>query len=115
MDDLEIQSAASPSGTRILILKGALTLRTLFEFQGLARQDHSHSLIIDLDGVPYMDSAGLGAIIGAFTSCQRSGQGFGLVRMPARIATLFQVAGVDKLIPQYESIEAAERQFPAKA
>ena len=115
MDGLEIQQAEGASGARILILKGSLTLKSLFEFQDLVRRDQPNNLIIDVGEVPYMDSAGLGAILGAYTSCERNGRRFGLARVSQRVFTLFQVAGVDKLVPQYESVEAAERQLAAKA
>ena len=115
MDGLEIQPAEGASGARILILKGSLTLTSLFEFQDLVRRDQSSNLILDLGEVPYMDSAGLGAILGAYTSCERKGRRFGLARVSQRVLTLLQVVGVDKMVPQYESVEAAEQQLAAKA
>jgi anti-sigma B factor antagonist len=65
-------------------------------------------LNIDLSGVPYMDSAGLGAILGAFASCQRNNRKFGLVNVSDRVRVLFQVAHVDTVLPQFASLEGAE-------
>ena len=115
MDGLEIQQTEGANRARILILKGSLTLKSLFEFQDLVRRDQPSNLIIDLGEVPYMDSAGLGAILGAYTSCERNGHRFGLARVSQRVLTLLQVVGVDKMVPQYESVEAAEQQLTAKA
>ncbi|HLH42086.1 MAG TPA: STAS domain-containing protein [Bryobacteraceae bacterium] len=115
MDGLEIQQVDGAHGACILILKGSLTIKSLFEFQDLVRREQSNNLIVDLGEVPYMDSAGLGAILGAYASCERNGRPFGLARVCQRVRTLFQVAGVDKLVPQYETVDAAERQLAAKA
>ena len=89
-------------------LIGALTLKTLFEFQEAVRQDTTKPLIIDLSGVPYMDSAGLGSVINAFTSCQRSNRAFGVTGVTDRIKTLFEVTQVNGLLPCFDSLELAE-------
>jgi anti-sigma B factor antagonist len=109
MADLEIQVTDRPNGGRLLALTGPLTLSTLFDFQNVVRKVHT-DLIIDLAGVPYMDSAGLGAILGAFASCQRTSHKFGLVNVQDRIRVLFKVAHVDAVLPLFACAEAAEAQ-----
>ncbi len=52
-------------GIRILRLAGPLVLPNLFEFQSRVRADNSQTLILDFTAVPYIDSAGIGALIGA--------------------------------------------------
>jgi anti-sigma B factor antagonist len=98
----------SASGARILQLSGALTLQTLFDFQTVSRQEITKPVILDVSGVPYMDSAGLGCIVSVFTSCQRSKRGFGITGMTDRIQTLFKVTHIDGLLPCYGSIAEAE-------
>jgi anti-sigma B factor antagonist len=109
MSDLEIQVTDRPNGGRALSLAGPLTLSTLFEFQDVVRKVHT-DLVIDLAGVPYMDSAGLGAILGAFASCRRNNRKFGLLNVSDRVRTLFHVAHVDSVLPLFGSVEAAESQ-----
>jgi len=89
-------------------LTGPLTIQTLFEFQDLARQETDKPVIIDVSGVPYMDSAGLGVVVSVFTSCQRTGRGFALSGLSDRIRTLFQITHVDGLLPCFASLELAE-------
>ena len=115
MHELKIEVSSGISGVRILRLTGPLILNTLFEFQDLARADADSAIVIDLSGVPYMDSAGLGSVLGVLTSCQRKGRGFGIVGVTDRIRTLFKVAGVDGLIPTFDSVEIAERQMSKAA
>jgi len=109
--ELKIESEIGASGVKIFRLIGPLTLASVFEFQDLARADHDAATVIDLSGVPYMDSAGLGAILGIMASCQRTHRGFGITGATERIQTLFTVAGVGGLIPSFDSVEVAERQL----
>jgi anti-sigma B factor antagonist len=115
MSEFEIRLVEGSGGTRILKLGGPLTLQTLFEFQDLVRKLAAPGLILDLSGVPYMDSAGLGAVLGAYASCQRQGRKFALAHVSPRILTLLQVTHVDTILPRYESAEAAEAQLGGKA
>jgi len=107
-EDLKIETLTSPQGTRILKLTGPLTLQTLFDFQNVSRQEHTAPVILDINSVPYMDSAGLGSVISLFASCQRTNRGFALVGVSERIRTLFEVTHCDGLLPSYETMEAAE-------
>jgi anti-anti-sigma factor len=70
MASLRIQVAVRAGGGRIVSLRGPVTLETLSELQNVLRQEHN-DLVGDLAEVPYMDSAGLGAILTAYASCQR--------------------------------------------
>ena len=98
----------SPKGQRVIKLTGPLVLRTLFEFQESSRKQSDKSVIVDIEGVPYMDSAGLGAVISIFASCQRTNRGFGIIGVSQRIRTLFEVTHCDGLLPCFESLEAAD-------
>ncbi|MGP8246015.1 MAG: STAS domain-containing protein [Bryobacteraceae bacterium] len=109
MNELKIEMENTAGGVRIFRLTGPLILNTMFEFQDLAREHGDSAILLELSGVPYMDSAGLGAVLGIMASCQRKGHGFGITGMTDRIAMLLKVSRVDGLIPSFPSVEAAER------
>jgi anti-anti-sigma factor len=109
MKELQIEVDNAASGIRIVRLAGPLTLDTLFEFQDVTRANADSAIVIELSGVSYMDSAGLGAVLGILASCQRKGRGFGIAGATDRIKTLFDVAGVNGLLPSFDSVEVAER------
>jgi anti-anti-sigma factor len=115
MTELKIEIENAACAVRIFRLTGPLLLDTLFEFQDQARADAESAIIIDLSGVPYMDSAGLGSLLGIMASCQRRGRGFGVTGAVDRIQTLFRVARVDGLIPTFNSVEIAQRQLSKAA
>jgi anti-sigma B factor antagonist len=114
MSDLEIHVAVRPNGGRVVTLRGPVTLESLFELQNILRQEHT-DLVIDLAEVPYMDSAGLGAILTAYASCQRHQHKFGLANISQRVLVLLQVTKVDTQVPIYASVEVAEGQSAASA
>jgi anti-sigma B factor antagonist len=107
-ETLKIDKSVGPTGAWILTLTGPLTLQTLFDFQQASREEATKPIVLDLTAVPYMDSAGLGSVLGMFASCQRVKRGFGLVGVTPRIRTLFQVTHVDGLLPCFDSLETAE-------
>jgi anti-sigma B factor antagonist len=106
-EDLQIEIIDRPSGVQLIKLSGPLTLRTLFEFQEAARR-HAGSLVIDAERIPYMDSAGLGALIGIFASCQRTGQKFAISSVPERVQVLLEMTGVMGILPCFSSLAEAE-------
>jgi anti-sigma B factor antagonist len=115
MDQFEIQSTEGPSGVRILKVLGPLTLTNVFVFQNTARNITDRAIIVDLSGVPFIDSVGLGSLLGVFASCQRTQRGFALAGAAARVRTLLQVAKADHILLVADTAESAEAQLNAKA
>lgn len=113
-EDLQLEVVQRPSGVHLIKLSGPLTLRTLFEFQEAARHYPERPLVVDAAGIPYMDSAGLGSIIGIFAACQRTGQQFAISSVPERVQVLFEMTGVHDMLPCFASIEAAEAAVTSK-
>ena len=95
-------------GRRILSLDGALVLTTMFDFQATVRADTSQSLIIDFTNVPYADSAGIGALVGAYVTRQHSGRSLALVGVCERIHNVLKVAHVEQLFRFFDTVSAAE-------
>jgi anti-sigma B factor antagonist len=98
----------SKQDVRILKLSGPFTLAAVFDFQAEIRKDPPRVLILDLAGVPYMDSASLGSILGLHVSCRKEGRHYAMVGVSDRLKTLFKVSGVDGLLSIYPSVAEAE-------
>ena len=87
----------SGDGERILRLKGPLLISNLLDFQTMVRTDASASLVIDLTDVPYIDSAGIGALMGAHLTRQKGASGnLVLVGVNQRIRQTLQLTHVEK-------------------
>jgi anti-sigma B factor antagonist len=108
-ESLHIEDApGTQPGQRILRLDGALVMTTIFEFQASVRADTSRSLIIDFTGVPYVDSAAIGALVGAYVTRQNNGRSLALVGVRERIHNALKVTRVEQFFRFFDSVSAAE-------
>jgi anti-sigma B factor antagonist len=97
------------AGSRVLRLTGPLILSGVFEFQNTLRNDPPPALILDLTAVPYMDSAGMGAIINYFVSCQRASRKLVVAGVNGRVLELFKMTKVDALLTIVPTVADAEQ------
>jgi anti-sigma B factor antagonist len=112
MPDLPLRVETLPGtapGRRVLKLDGPLTLSNFFEFQKLVRADLTTDLIVDLSGVPYVDSAGIGCLVNAYVSHQSAGKSLCLVGVTDRVRTALRVANVEQFFPMFSSVAEAEQ------
>jgi anti-sigma B factor antagonist len=65
-------------------------------------------LILDLSGVPYLDSMGVGALVHACVSCRRSGRHLALAGLNSRVATVLKITGVEPVFDIFPSAADAE-------
>jgi anti-sigma B factor antagonist len=113
-ENIQIVAAAGVrSGAKIFQLKGPLNIHTVFEFQDTVRNDPSPVLIVDFSGVPYVDSAGLGAMVGAFVSSQRAQRKLVFAGMNTQVKALVEMTHVDQLFHPYATVEDADRELAA--
>jgi len=108
-DTLQIvASAGTREGQKILTLKGSLNIHTIFDFQSATRAETAPKLILDFSGVPYMDSAGLGALVGAYVAAQRSKRKLAVVGTSTQVKALIDMTHVGRLIQSYATVQEAE-------
>ncbi len=104
---IELASTKS-TDTRVMCLQGPLTISSLFDFQRELRNGVWANTILEMLGVPYMDSAGMGAIINFYVSCQKSGRKLIVCGLNYRVVELFKLTNVDKLISIADDLDQAE-------
>jgi anti-sigma B factor antagonist len=96
-------------GSVILRLTGPLTLRNIFDLQAEMRKDEPRRLtILDLTGVPYMDSAGMGLVVNYHVHCQNKGGQLVTAGVSPRILELFKMTKVDAVLRMVPTLEDAE-------
>ena len=86
-----------------------LIISNLFDFQAKVRGNVSKTLIIDLTNVPYMDSAGIGALVGAYVSHHKDGRSLALVGVNDRVRNALKVTQVDGFFRFFGSVREAEQ------
>jgi anti-sigma B factor antagonist len=64
-------------------------------------------LVLDLEGVDFLDSTGLGTIVSVLKRVRTHGGDLRLVCTEARIRRLFEITGLDKAVPLHASLDDA--------
>lgn len=106
------------NGVAVLTLKGDL----LGEPDTTSIRDKIHSLVsdevknvvMDLGGVNYMNSSGLGALISALTTVRNSGGDLRLARVGGKVQNLFVMTQLVKVFDTYETLDRALVSFQAR-
>jgi anti-sigma B factor antagonist len=97
------------AGIAIYQLTGPVTLRNIFDLQSHLRSgDLPRISILDMSGVPYMDSAGMGTIMNYYTHCQGKGVKLIVAGVSSRVMELFRMTRVDTVMTFAPSAEEAE-------
>jgi len=105
---LEVERPFRDSGGRgVLLLRGPLVNENLPDFQNAIRRENVPTMILDLSGVPYIDSAGLGSLVSAYVSRHKSGQRTVLAGVNARIIHLLEITRMAQLFPIFPSLADA--------
>jgi len=108
--DIE-QEPSRIADVTVFRLKGPFTLTTMFAFQTTLRSPDVKGAIVDLSGVPYMDSAGLGVLLGQFAHSQRDGVKFGIAGISHRVHTIFEITHTDTILPIFSTVAEAEEKL----
>ncbi len=88
---------------------GELDAYTVGTFrEALAKLADHQRLLIDLADVPFMDSAGLGALIGGIRRVREADGAVAVSCDRAPLTRLLHTTGFDRIVPVCESIEEAE-------
>jgi anti-sigma B factor antagonist len=103
-------------GNNIVIIEphGRLTLETAQFFRraiGKRVEGGWNRLILDLQNIDYLDSAGLGALAHAYTSCRTRGTRLVFVRVFGKNRELLELTKLATVFDVYETTRDAERSF----
>ncbi len=102
-EPLKIENLGIHSGTHTLRLVGPLTIATLFEFQSIVRAS-TGSMVLDFTQVPYIDSAGVGALVGAYVRHNKNGHTLSLAGVNERVRNILKGTRVEQFFTYMDSI-----------
>lgn len=105
---LDLEKLASSNGSQMVMrLNGKLSLETVHNFVQTLRPESAAHLILDLSGVSFLDSAGVGALVQLFVHRRNHGQTFALTGLTKQSSAVMQVAGLTKLLPIHATVDEA--------
>lgn len=73
------------------------------------------NLVLNLSGVSYIDSGGLGTLVSLYTSAKESGGGIKLATLTPRVDDLMQVTKLVTVFEVYDTEDQALRAFQKRA
>jgi anti-sigma B factor antagonist len=112
-DELSIDlKAENGGGTLVFKLRGSLDLATAPTLRAAlneATETGSQHLIVDLTQLEFLDSTGLGVLIGAHRRAVERGGSFCLIVSDGPISRLLNITGLVTVFAVYHSIEDARK------
>ncbi len=105
---LQIEKVDGTNGTSVVLrLHGPLLLGNFFPLQSMVRADTANLLIIDVTDMPYIDSAGIGCLVGAQVSREGAGRKLVIVGANDRLLTSLRVTKVEQFFSFAPTVEQA--------
>jgi anti-sigma B factor antagonist len=107
---MEIVVEATPNGVAIIGLSGRLDLLSASEAKTKMTEavtDGHHRLIVDLAYVSFMDSSGLGALVGGLKAARLAGGDLRIARPTDQISSILKLTMLDRVLRPYDTIEEA--------
>jgi anti-sigma B factor antagonist len=105
---LTVERLGAIAGQGVLCLRGPLTMENVLPFQNaIRREEAAESVILDLSEVPYIDSSGLGSLVSAYISRQKTGRSVALSGVNERVFRLFEITKTESLFLMFETLDDA--------
>ena len=101
------QGQDNGTGSIVTRLNGKLSLETVNSFLQTLRQEQAKHVVLDMSGVSFLDSAGVGALVSLFITRRHAGKTLALANLTKQAMAVLQLSGILKLIPNYPTAEAA--------
>ncbi|MDD3839795.1 MAG: anti-sigma F factor antagonist [Clostridia bacterium] len=71
------------------------------------RKFHAKNLVLDFKGLSFMDSSGIGVIIGRYRDISINGGKIVIVNVNNQFKRIFNISGIQKIIDIYDDTEKA--------
>ncbi len=95
----------------VLSFRGPLTMENVTPFLNAVRRESAPTMILDLSGVPYLDSSGLGSLVSASTSCTKSGRRLALTGVNKRVMKVLEITKTEKVFLMFPTLGDAIEAF----
>ncbi|MDX2032751.1 MAG: STAS domain-containing protein [Blastocatellia bacterium] len=93
---------------KITIGEGSVQLR---EAVGRLRDNNQIKIVLNLGGVTYVDSSGIGELVSCYTTTKNSGGRLKLLNLPKKIKDLLMITKLLTVFEIYEDEQAALESF----
>lgn len=100
---LDIQKTPTES---VIRCSGKITSATSEQLQTAVRElvAEKKRIVLDLSSTSYLDSSGLGAVVGLYVSCKRAGSQLKLVNLTPRLKDLFTMTNLAPIFEGHDDM-----------
>ncbi len=78
-----------------------------YETDLLLAENYINKIVFDFSRTVFMDSSGIGIVLNRYKQMERSGGKVAICGAGAQIMRVLTIGGIGKLVPRYDSMEAA--------
>jgi anti-sigma B factor antagonist len=100
LNKLTIDRSVSPEGATTLVCRGRITMETGSQFRSEVKSlaPQNKFLLADMSGVDFVDSSGLGIILGTYISARSNGCDLVLLDVHPRVKDLLNISHLNKAL-----------------
>ena len=105
---LSVRVDAADAGAAVISLAGELDLSTIpnLEPRLLGELGNPVGVVVDLTGLSFIDSSGIGLLVRAFQSAE-GGRMHTVVAPGSQVERVFELAGIDRALPVFAARDKA--------
>lgn len=107
---MDLRVEASQTGTAVVRLDGRLDLVSAGEAKQRlveAVDGGQRRLVVDMANVDFVDSSGLGAIVGVLKAARQAGGDLRIARPTSQLRSILELTMLDRVLRPYETVEEA--------
>jgi anti-sigma B factor antagonist len=107
---IEIDVFRRPDGVAVVVPQGRLNMvaaRQMKELLAMLLEEGSARIVVDLEQTSFLDSSGLGALIGGLKGARQAGGDLRIARPTPEVLTVFQLTNMDKVLRPRDDVESA--------
>ncbi len=101
---------AERNGFSVLSVRGEVDVYTAPKFRERLIElvsEGKHRIVVDLEGVDFLDSTGLGVLVGGLKRLRSHNGDLLLVCTQSRILKVFEITGLTKVFSIHDSVDSA--------
>ncbi|MEI5673998.1 MULTISPECIES: STAS domain-containing protein [unclassified Nocardioides] len=107
---IEIDVFRRPDGVAVVVPQGRLNMvaaRQMKDLLAILLEEGTSRIVVDLDRTTFLDSSGLGALIGGLKGARQAGGDLRIARPTPEVLTVFQLTNMDKVLRPRDDVESA--------
>lgn len=107
---MQLKKSDLPRGVSLVSCSGRLNMITAPQLKAAVEEsvgNGTNRLVIDLNGVSFIDSSGLGALISGLKSSRQAGGDLRISATGEQVLTVLQLTNLDHILRPYPTVDDA--------